>query len=188
MSLATFLSNVVEILRELRIPHMLTGSLAAAYYSTPRATQDVDLVIETSEDLVETLVERLSGAGLYVDGFAALEAYRSGGQFNAIDPETGWKVDLIFRRSRAFSAEEFTRRTPGRVLGVEVALTTIEDLIIAKLEWAALGDSELQRRDVIALLERSEGIGLDQTYMDRWIQTLGLSEEWDSILRRMGAR
>lgn len=188
MSLATFLENVVEILRELGIPHMLTGSLAAAYYSTPRATQDVDLVIETSEDLLGSLVERLAGAGLYVDASAALEAYRSGGQFNAIDPDTGWKVDLILRRSRAFSAEEFARRTPGRILGVEVALTTIEDLIIAKLEWAALGDSELQRRDVIALLERSEGIGRDQTYMDRWIQALGLSEEWDSILRRMGPR
>lgn len=30
----------------------------------------------------------------------------------------------------------------------------------------AIGGSELQRRDVIALLERSRDIGLDQTYMD----------------------
>ncbi len=91
MSLATFLENVVEILRELGIPHMLTGSLAAAYYSTPRATQDVDLVIETSEDLLGSLVDRLAGAGLYVDwraggaGGAGVAPVRRGGSplFNA---------------------------------------------------------------------------------------------------------
>ena len=46
MSLGRFLKTVVGLLDEAGVPYMLTGSLAAAYYATPRATQDIDLVIE----------------------------------------------------------------------------------------------------------------------------------------------
>lgn len=115
---------------------MLTGSLAAAFYGTPRATQDVDLVIEPQPDKLQRLVDNLRAAGLYADIEAAREALRTGGQFNAIDPSTGWKVDLIFRRARPFSKAEFERRQQHDLFGVEVALATLEDLIIAKLEWS----------------------------------------------------
>jgi hypothetical protein len=45
MSLAAFFGTIARALNEAGIPFMLTGSLAAAYYGTPRATQDVDLII-----------------------------------------------------------------------------------------------------------------------------------------------
>jgi hypothetical protein len=50
VSLAGFLKTIVGILEDSRVPYMLTGSLAAAYYAMPRATQDVDFVISTSPD------------------------------------------------------------------------------------------------------------------------------------------
>jgi hypothetical protein len=31
--------------------------------------------------------------------------------FNVIDHATGWKIDFMFRRNRAFSREEFERRS-----------------------------------------------------------------------------
>ena len=152
MSLVAFLTTVVRILREAEIPFMLTGSLAAAFYGTPRATQDIDLVIEPTPEQVERLVGLMTAAGLYVSHEAALEAFKSHGQFNAIDLETGWKADLIVRKDRSFSETEFARRQPTTLLGVEVALTSLEDLIIAKLEWSEMGDSELQRRDIADLI------------------------------------
>ena len=81
---------------------------------------------------------------------AAEEALRVQGQFNVIDPESGWKADLIVRKAREFSLSEFNRRRSARILGIEVALTSVEDLIIAKLEWSQPGDSDLQREDVQA--------------------------------------
>lgn len=45
--------TVVGILDETGVPYMLTGSLAAAYYATPRATQDVDVVIDVENDDVQ---------------------------------------------------------------------------------------------------------------------------------------
>lgn len=161
---------------------MLTGSLAAAYYGAPRATQDLDLVIESQPDNLRRFVKDLQSVGLYVDLDSALEALRTGGQFNAIDPSTGWKADLIFRKARAFSESEFGRRQQRELLGIEIALATLEDLIVAKLEWSELGDSELQRRDVRELLEMA-GDKIDQAYLEHWIDALDLRHAWDRLSR-----
>jgi hypothetical protein len=128
LSLAGFLRLIIRILDDAGIPYMLNGSLAAAYYATPRATQDVDLIIEVTVKQIEMLVDGLSSTGLYVDRAVAHEALRSGSPFDAIDPESGWKVDLIVRKDRPFSVTEFGRRRAARVLGVEIALTSLEPI------------------------------------------------------------
>src|SRR5687767_12088171 len=79
---------------------MLTGSLAAAFYGTPRATQDIDIVIDPEPLKIDRLIEGLRKAGLYASLEAAQEALENAGQFNAIDPASGWKADLIFRKPR----------------------------------------------------------------------------------------
>lgn len=180
MSLASFLKLIAGTLDDAEIPFMLTGSLAAAFYGAPRATQDVDVVIESRPDNLRRLVSELRAAGLYVDLESALEALRDGGQFNAVDPSTGWKADLIFRRARPFSQSEFSRRQQSELLGIEIALTTLEDLIIAKLEWSELGDSALQRRDVRELLEMA-GDTVDRAYLEHWINALGLGDAWQRV-------
>lgn len=182
MSLASFLALIARALRESDIPFMLTGSLAAAFYGAPRATQDLDLVIEAQPDSLIRFVKDLQSAGLYVDLDSALEALRTGGQFNAIDPSTGWKADLIIRKSRPFSESEFGRRQQRELLGIDIGLATLEDLIIAKLEWSELGDSELQRRDIRELLEMA-GDEIDRKYLARWIGALNLQHAWDLVSR-----
>jgi len=76
-----------------------------------------------------------------MDEAAALEAYDGEGQFNVVDLATGWKADLIMRRSRAFSSTEFDRRTVVEFEGMRVPIATAEDVVLAKLEWAKLGES-----------------------------------------------
>ena len=185
MSLTAFLQKVVEILDEEGVQYMLTGSLAAAYYAVPRATQDIDLVLETESEGVIRLVGALLAEGWYVDKDAALEAQRSRGQFNTIDPDSGWKADFLVRKERPYSLEEFGRRQRISILGVDVAVASVEDVLIAKLEWALLGDSALQRRDVVQLLERS-WTRLDHTYLQKWIAQLGLDAEWDAACAQVG--
>jgi hypothetical protein len=180
VSLASFLALIARSLRDADIPFMLTGSLAAAYYGAPRATQDVDLVIESQPESLSEFVEALRAAGLYVDLEAALEALRTGGHFNAIDRSTGWKADLIIRKARPFSKSEFGRRQHRELLGIDVAFATLEDLIIAKLEWSELGESELQRRDIRELLEMAGG-SLDEENLEHWIGSLNLRMAWKRV-------
>jgi len=184
VSLVSFLTTIVRALDEAQVPFMLTGSLAAAFYGTPRATQDIDLVIDAQAGSLDRLIQNLEIAGLYVDRGAAIEALDTAGQFNAIDPTSGWKADLIVRKSREFSKTEFQRRRGEELFGVEVGLATLEDLIIAKLEWSQLGDSELQRRDIRNLLELA-GDSVDERYMTRWIGALGLQEDWERVKKEV---
>lgn len=57
----------------------------------------------------------------------------------------------------------------------------MEDLIVAKLEWARKGASELQLRDALAILLH-RGRELDRVHIVRWVDDLGLQHEWDIVL------
>src|SRR5262245_34125565 len=111
MTAEDILGRIVGALEQARIPYMLTGSFASAFHGAPRATQDIDIVISPSADQLRAMVRSLPESEYYVDLGTALEARDQEGQFNVIDFATGWKVDLIVRKSRPFSREEFARRT-----------------------------------------------------------------------------
>ncbi len=97
--------RVVDALQHTGIPYMLTGSFASAFHGVPRATQDIDMVIAPTVDQVRALVRLLPASEYYVDEDAALDAHRRQGQFNVVDFASGWKIDLIIRKSRPFSRE-----------------------------------------------------------------------------------
>jgi hypothetical protein len=98
-------------------------------------------------------------------------------QFNVIEQASGWKVDFLVRKDRPFSMEEFARRQPAQLLGRPSFVTTAEDLIIAKLEWASAGQSERQLDDVAGVVD-AVGPDLDTRYIQRWVSVLGLQEAW----------
>lgn len=92
---------------------MLTGSFASSLHGLTRATQDIDLVISPSESQLRDLVGSLPPEVYYVDLEEALDALRHRSQFNVIDLDTGWKVDLIIRRDRPFSNGRCSARRSG---------------------------------------------------------------------------
>ena len=183
MTLAELLASVVDCLERAGVPYMVTGSIASSYHGEPRATRDLDIVIDPDPATLATLVDLLVADGFYVDREVALEALANRTQFNAIGGDAS-KVDFIVRRDRPFSVEEFSRRQAVDLLGTSAFATTAEDLIIAKLEWAAASGSERQLSDVAGILAISEG--LDTRYIDRWTGVLGLGALWRSLLDESG--
>jgi hypothetical protein len=175
-----FLARLIEFLDTAGIPYMIAGSIASAYHGTPRATQDVDIVIDPLSDSLAAFLDRVTAAGLYVPEGIAREALGRHGQFNVVDPQTGWKADLIVRKERPFSREEFQRRVPARVLGLDVFIASPEDTILSKLEWAMLSGSERQIEDVSGILGVKRG-ALDTAYIERWAEELGIDELWRRV-------
>ena len=57
---------VSERLESARVPFMLTGSFAMAYYGKPRMTRDLDLVVSLAEEDINGIVSGLS-PDFYVD-------------------------------------------------------------------------------------------------------------------------
>ncbi|HEY3143566.1 MAG TPA: hypothetical protein VGJ86_20690 [Acidimicrobiales bacterium] len=174
MSAAELLSEVVRALDAAGIPHMLVGSFASTSYGAPRATQDIDIVIDPTPDALERFVTAFSSDRIYVSP-TAQEALGGRDQFNLIDFTTGWKVDLMIRKDRPFSRSEFARRVRARALDVDLYVATAEDTVLAKLEWAAIGGSDRQLADAATVLAVSADT-LDYDYLDRWAAELGVSE------------
>ncbi|PYV17376.1 MAG: hypothetical protein DMG07_06000 [Acidobacteria bacterium] len=123
---------MVAALEDAAIPYMLTGSFASSYHGTPRASQDIDFVIAPSRDQLESFVRLLPESEFYVDLDAALHALAHQLQFNVVDLATGWKIDLIIRKSRPFSLEEFARREPVDFHGLRLFIARAEDIVVSK--------------------------------------------------------
>jgi len=177
------LRRIVARLDAAAIPFMLTGSFANAVHGAPRATQDIDFVIDADEARVRAFVRSLPPTQYYVDEDAAIEALGHESSFNVVDRETGWKIDLIIRKSRPFSVEEFERRQLVDLDGVALAVATPEDTIIAKLEWARASGSARQLEDVASVL-RLRGDQLDEQRIRRWVTAFGLTDQW-AVARRL---
>lgn len=173
MTFAELLADVIERLDRAAVPYMITGSLASTFHGEPRATRDIDIVIDPSPAGLERLVDGLRDGGFYVDRDAAEDALRDRTAFNAIG-DAAAKVDFIVRRDRPFSREEFARRRRVDLLGTPGFIASVEDVILAKLEWAAATGSDRQLRDVAAMVAVS-GDGLDSAYLTTWSGLLGVS-------------
>ena len=56
-------------------------------------------------------------------------------------------------------------------------IATLEDVVLAKLEWAKLAKSERQIEDVAAVL-KIQWNSVDREYLNRWIRHLNIESEW----------
>jgi hypothetical protein len=169
--------RIVLILESAKIPYMLTGSFASSLHGIPRATQDIDLVIAPTRTGLDELLKQFSEDRYYVSREAAWDAYHRFSLFNVIDLNSGWKIDFIVRKSRDFSRVEFERRIPTNVWGPIVFIAAPEDVLISKLEWAKLTDSERQVEDAAGII-RTQGSDLDIAYIEQWAEKLGIQAQW----------
>jgi hypothetical protein len=185
MSVPDVVRRITTALDAAGIAYMLTGSFASAHYGTPRSTQDIDLVIEATASQLRVLVDLLEGRGYYVEFESALDALRNESLFNVIDINAGWKIDLIIRKSRRFSKEEFSRRRRADVQGTPIFVASAEDVVIAKLEWSKLGGSLRQIEDAAAII-RIQADALDIPYLQKWVTELKLEDQWEAAKRAPG--
>jgi len=185
MSVPEVFQRITAALNQAGIAYMLSGSFASAYYGAPRSTQDIDLVIEATPAQLRVFVQGLPASEYYADVDAALEAQNRRSLFNVIDLATGWKIDLIIRKNRPFSEEEFRRRQQVILHDTTLFLARAEDVIISKLEWSNLAHSQRQIEDVAAIL-RVRWLELDHPYLGKWIPELGVSKAWSEARRAAG--
>jgi len=160
-----FLKIIGARLVDANIPYMLTGSLAMAIYAEPRMTRDIDIVIEYREkdaNKIARLFEDIS----YVDEKMIAEAARHESMFNILHNEWIIKADFIARKGGKYRILEFSRRREVDVEGVSISVVSPEDLILSKLDWGKASSSELQMRDVRAIV--SSATELDWEYLREW--------------------
>lgn len=155
------------------IPYMLSGSTALGVYGWPRATRDVDLVVDAHPKDAARLAEAFQ-ADFYCDAEAVARAVRERQMVNAIHLETLVKVDLIVRKEEPYRREEFRRRQRRALGGAMVWVVAPEDLVLSKLAGARAGGSAIQLDDARALLQ--SGVPLDREYLHAWAARLSVAD------------
>ena len=170
--------DIAEKFAQAGIEYMLTGSVALNYYTQPRMTRDIDVVVALKPkdlDMVTALFE----SDYYVDRNAVSRALANESLFNIIHNAAFIKVDCIVRKNTEYRRLEFERRREITIQDVSVWIVSKEDLIISKLHWARDSHSEFQLRDVKNLLVS----GYDFEYLEQWTRELGLYDLLQECVR-----
>jgi hypothetical protein len=185
VSLRDVFKNVRNALEEANIPYMVTGSIASSVHGIPRATQDIDVVIDPSREQLLALISKFTEPDYDADRDDALDAFRRRSMFSVIDRRGIWKIDFIVRKVRPFSKREFDRRQQIEIFDMPVYAATPEDVLLAKLEWAQLGESERQIRDAAGIIE-IQGEKLDAEYVERWAAALDVEDQLRAARQKAG--
>ena len=184
MSQSDLLIETVSALEAAGVGYMLTGSLASSLQGEPRATHDVDLVIEVDMRAVVGLAAAFSAPRYFFDQIAARDALVQRGMFQLLDTASGDKVDFWALTDSEFDRSRFSRRIEVSVLGTRLWLTTPEDTIIQKLKWAADSvGSDRQIGDAVGVYEVQAG-ALDEAYLREWTDRLNLSALLSQVRER----
>ncbi len=172
------LKTVTKRLNDNRIQYMISGSIATNFYSLPRMTRDIDIIIELKSGDVQKIVDLFKK-----DFYAAKEmiqtAINNKTSFNIIHNKALVKVDFIIKKGGDYRDLEFKRRRAVEIEGSKMNMVSAEDLVISKLFWAKDSRSQIQLEDVRNILEDVESI--DRNYVKQWIKALGLEEVYLAV-------
>ena len=177
-----FLAHLIGLLDEAGIPYMVAGSMGSSLHGRPRATQDADVVIDPTEGQLESFLALLEQS-YYVSRGAASDAFHRRTMFNIIDLAGGWKADLIFRKDRPFSRQEFERRRQVDAMGQRLWVVSPEDTILSKLEWMKGRASDVQYSDALGVAV-AQWETLDLEYLRRWARELGIENTLTRLLKK----
>jgi hypothetical protein len=161
--------------------YFVGGSLASSIQGEPRATNDIDIVIELPLGRIAELVSAL-GPDFEVDVEILRDALLHGRTCNIFYLPAVTKIDLFAVGPSAFDEIEFSRRRPVvvRDSGETLVVKSPEDTVLRKLLWYRDGGSvsERQWRDVVAVLSVS-GSAMAPEYLESWAARLGITELLD---------
>ena len=165
------LSDVTARLESAGFEYMLTGSVAMNYYSQPRMTRDIDIVVSLVGSDSGTIV-KIFESDYYVSADAVADATKQRYMFNIVHLESVVKVDFIVKKETKYRRLEFERRQHIQVGEAEFWIVSKEDLILSKLCWALDSRSELQLGDVRNLLSTNP----DLDYLNKWSSVLDVDQ------------
>ncbi len=159
------LQKLAQLLKTFHVPYLLTGGYAVTYYGEPRATNDIDFLIEITKENKKALSQilRSLGSGYIFDKNSINSIADQRTEFNAVHEETGIKIDFWIIPHPDF-AVQYKRRMTKKISGEFISLTSPEDLILTKLSRCKQIFSERHFRDCVGIWHL-QGDKLDKNYL-----------------------
>lgn len=191
LDITEFLKLLLDCLKTTQVEYMIGGAIAEWAWGEPRATQDLDIVIDLAPESIGRFSEELKKRDMLVPTDIILDAMmedRADIPLNAIHMYSGLKADLyLMKEGDELRQSAFKRRVLvdyGPPIG-EVYVHSPEDLILYKLMYLGLSGQPKHARDIAAILRaRKNKINLE--YIDEWVARLGLASIWIELRDGVG--
>jgi len=167
------LKIVTHRLNKSKIPYLISGSIAANYYTIPRMTRDIDIVVELKKDAIDAFI-KLFEKDFYADKEMIKNEVSRCGMFNLIHEKYVVKIDFIIWKDTDFQKSMFLRKREISIQNNKMQLISAEDLVLAKLLWAKDSRSEMQLKDVQNIVKTVDN--LDLNYIGNWVIKLKLQD------------
>ncbi|MFC1707040.1 DUF6036 family nucleotidyltransferase [Planctomycetota bacterium] len=161
------LKEIVEALEVAGAEYMVIGGLASAVWGAPRATLDVDVLVDSGDSEVRPLLEELckSFEPLATDPLAFAEE----NEFLPLRSKDGVQIDVILA-TLPFEREALARARALTAVGTAVGFCSPEDLVLMKVG----SERSLDHADGRKLLARRKST-LDLDYLVPRVERLSAS-------------
>jgi len=183
--LTSVLADFVRLFDELKMDYAVMGGLAVRVHGIPRPTFDLDFTVNINRQDLPRFYDRVTAAGYTIP-----EAYSTGW----VDQVAGLplikvkffvagnSVDLdLFLAESAFQKELMIRRQRHLIDGQPMWVVSPEDLILLKL-------IAHRPRDFVDVADVLFAQGqLDEAYLRRWANDLGVAPELEASLAEQQA-
>ena len=88
------LARLLATMKEYHIDYMVTGSIVSSLQGEPRATHDIDIVVNISTSAIPALVAAFPLPDYYLDADSIKDAIEHRSMFNLLDTTEGDKIDF----------------------------------------------------------------------------------------------
>ena len=179
---AKILKDITYFLDSSKIPYMITGSWSSIYYGRPRASHDIDFVVELGSENTGKTIEIFSHLPetFMIQLETIKEALAQKSQFQVAHLPTMLKMDFWILTGEEFDKERFSRRKRIKLFNQYMEMATPEDTIIQKLIWFSKGEIEKHLIDAAFVLQ-IQGGKLDLKYLHKWISKLKLKKYFEML-------
>ncbi len=186
LDITAFLKLILDALKAAKVEYLIGGAIAEWAWGEPRATQDLDIVINLPIKSVGRFSKELENRDMLVPADIILNTMmedRADIPLNAIHMYSGLKADLyLMRDGDELRQSAFQRRLLvdyGPPIG-KVYVHSPEDLILYKLMYLGLSGQPKHARDIAAILKTKKD-QLDYGYTEGWVDRLGLNSVWREL-------
>lgn len=186
MSQTNLLKQFIGELNSLGIPYMISGAYAVSYFGLPRATHDLDIVIEIKPCDVVKICQKFK-KNYIVDKGMIENAAQHGTHFSMIHSSGNLKFDLWVLKRKVSERERFNRRKKISLFEETTYIISAEDLILTKLEWFRRSKNTKHMDDAAGIIKVQAG-NLDRRYLLSAVEKSGIRKYWNTAVKKQKFR
>lgn len=163
------LKDITSFLERNKIPYMITGAWSVIFYGRPRASHDIDFVVEIHEHDIDRIIKifKTLSQEFLIQQDLIKDAIFGKRMFNILHLSSMLKLDFWILQDDEFNKLRFSRRKKEKILNQYMYIASPEDTILIKLLWYK--DSKIEKHLIdAAFVYQIQKENLDKKYLKKW--------------------